>query len=158
MLRLTTAWHISWTHGEHEALITITQQSIKCILYLMVLNFSMPPNLTQNSPVCLTCVYNSQEHAVIDPFKTQYIAATSAAARKTIAQVHILPALFNHWEHIGEAVSGDQMQVWTMVFVTIPSSYGTTNSITNIGTDQVGCKMYGVHQKAPLSSKGANTN
>ena len=140
MLILTTALHTSWTHGDHEASITITQQCIKCILYLMVLNFSVPPNLTQNPPGCLTHIYDSQECAVIDPFKTQYIEATSAAARKTIAQVHILPALFNHWECISEAVSGNQMQVQTMVFVTIPPLYGTMNSIKNIGTDQVSAK------------------
>ena len=79
----------------------------------------MPSNLTQNLPGHLTCIYNSQECAVIYPFKTQYIEATSAAARKKIAQVHILPALFNHWEHISEAMSGNQMQVQTMVFVMI---------------------------------------
>ena len=154
MSRLTTAWHISWAHGEHEASITVTQQCIKCILYLMILNFSMPPNLTQNPPGHLNHVYNSQERAVIDPFKTQYIAATSAAARKTIAQVHILPTLFNHWEHIGEAVSGDQMQVWTMVFVTIPSLYGTMNSIKNIGTDQVGAKCMACTKMHHFQARG----
>ena len=82
---LTTAWHTSWTHGDHETLITIIQQCIKCVLYLMVLNLSMPPNLTQNPPGHLTCIYSSQEHAVIDPSKNQYIEATSAAVRKTIA-------------------------------------------------------------------------
>ena len=106
---LTTTWHTSWTHGDHEASISITQQCIECVLYLMVLNFSMPLNLTQNLPGHLTHIYNSQECAVIDPFKTQYIDTTSAAARKMIAQVHILPALFNHWECIGKAVSGNEM-------------------------------------------------
>ena len=154
MSRLTTTWHTSWTHGEHEALITITQQCVKCVLYLMVLNFSMPPNLTQNPPGHLTHVYNSQEHAVIDSFKTQYIVATLAAARKTIAQVHILPVLFNHWEHISEAVSGDQMQVWTMVFVTIPSLYGTMDSIKNIGTDQLGAECMVCTKRHHFQARG----
>ena len=110
--------------------------------------------LTQNPPGCLTCIYNSQKRAVIDPFKTQYIAATSAAVRKTIAQVHILPVLFNHWECIGKAVSGDQMQVWTMVCVTIPSLYGTINSIKNIGTDQVGAKCMACTKRHHFQARG----
>lgn len=79
----------------------------------------MAANFAQNPPGRLTRVYNAQERAVIDPFKTQYMATTSAAARKTIAQVHILPALFNHWDRIGEAVSGNDMRMRTMVCVRI---------------------------------------
>jgi hypothetical protein len=79
----------------------------------------MATSLTHNPPGRLTRVYNPRERAVIDTFKTQYMTATSAAARKTIAQVHILPALFNHWEVIGEGVKGNEMKGRTMVCVTI---------------------------------------
>ena len=120
----------------------------------MVFNFSMPPNLTQNPPGCSTHIYSSQECAVIDPSKNQYIEATSAAVRKTIAQVHILPVLFNHWEHISEAVSGNQMQVQTMVFVTIPPLYGTTNFIKNVGTDQVGAKCMVCTERHHFQARG----
>lgn len=41
-------------------------------------------------------VYNQQERAAIDPFKDDYLNATTPAARKAIAQVHIFPALFNY--------------------------------------------------------------
>jgi hypothetical protein len=58
----------------------------------------------------LTRVYNAQERAAIDPFKTEYLAATTPAARKTIAQVHILPALFNYWTSIGQVIDDNEMR------------------------------------------------
>jgi hypothetical protein len=56
----------------------------------------------------LTRVYNDQEREVIDAFKTQYLDATSPAARKTIAMVHIFPALFNYWSSIGEFIDDSE--------------------------------------------------
>jgi hypothetical protein len=34
----------------------------------------------------ITWLYNTPEQAAIDPFKSEYLATTSASARKTIAQ------------------------------------------------------------------------
>jgi hypothetical protein len=63
----------------------------------------------------LVRVYNTQERAAINPFKTEYLNATTPAARKTIAQVYIFPALFNYWAGIGEAIREDQMRARTEV-------------------------------------------
>ncbi|KAF8811080.1 hypothetical protein BYT27DRAFT_7253210 [Phlegmacium glaucopus] len=61
----------------------------------------------------LVRVYNTQERAAINPFKTEYLNATTPAARKTIAQVYIFPTLFNYWAGIGEAIREDQMRART---------------------------------------------
>jgi hypothetical protein len=69
---------------------------------------SIPP---PTNPVGrLIRVYNAQERAAIDPFKTEYMAATTPAARQTIAQVHILPALFNYWTSTGLIIDDDEMR------------------------------------------------
>ena len=68
--------------------------------------------------------------------------------------MHILPVLFNHWEHISKAVSGNQMQVQTMVFVTIPPLYGTTNFIKDIETDQVGAKCMVCTERHHFQARG----
>lgn len=46
-------------------------------------------------------VYNDDERKVIDPFKDDYMKATTPAERKSIAQNLIFPALFSHWSEIG---------------------------------------------------------
>jgi hypothetical protein len=43
------------------------------------------------------------------------MAATTPAARKTIAQVHILPALFNYWTSTGLIIDDDEMRGWAVV-------------------------------------------
>ncbi|KAF8801027.1 hypothetical protein BYT27DRAFT_7216453 [Phlegmacium glaucopus] len=58
-------------------------------------------------------VYNVQERAVMDPFKSDYLNATSPSARKTIAQVHIFPALFNYWEGSGQEVDPNKIRAQT---------------------------------------------
>jgi hypothetical protein len=66
--------------------------------------------LTHNQPSGrLTRVYNAQERNVIDPFKSQYMDATSPAARKTIAKVHIFPAIFNYWSNMGQVMDDREM-------------------------------------------------
>ena len=47
-------------------------------------------------------VYNEQERAAIDVFKTTYMESTSPAGRRAIAQLNIFPALFNHWKSSGK--------------------------------------------------------
>lgn len=69
----------------------------------------LTPNLSNQPSGHLTRVYNAQERSAIDPFKTQYLEATSPAARKTIAQVHIFPALFNYWSSIVEVFDDEKM-------------------------------------------------
>jgi hypothetical protein len=64
-----------------------------------------------------TRVYNAQERAAIDPFKADYLSATSAAARKIIAQNHIFPALWNHWASIGQVLDDGETRLRTEVFV-----------------------------------------
>ncbi|KAF8801933.1 hypothetical protein BYT27DRAFT_7113986 [Phlegmacium glaucopus] len=65
----------------------------------------------------LTRIYNAQERAVIDVFKAQYLEATSPAERKMIAQVHILPALFNHWISVGQVVGDKEMKLRTVELI-----------------------------------------
>jgi hypothetical protein len=63
----------------------------------------------------LTRIYNAQERAAIDVFKNQYLEATSPAARKTIAQAHIFPALFNYWISVGKVIDDKEMNLRTVV-------------------------------------------
>ena len=60
-------------------------------------------------------MYNAQERAAIDPFKAEYLSATSAAARKNIAQNHIFPALWNHWASIGLVLDDGETRLRTEV-------------------------------------------
>lgn len=46
-------------------------------------------------------LYTAEERAVFNPYKTQYLAATSPGERKRIAQHHILPSIFNYWNKTG---------------------------------------------------------
>ncbi len=62
-----------------------------------------------------TRAYNAQERAAIDPFKDNYLSATSAAARKVIAQNLIFPALWNHWASIGQVLDDAETRLRTEV-------------------------------------------
>lgn len=79
----------------------------------------MDANLTQrpsNQPSGhLTRIYNAQEQSVIDPFRSQYMDATSPTARKTIAKVHIFSALFNYWSSIGQVIDDIGMNLRSTV-------------------------------------------
>jgi hypothetical protein len=55
-------------------------------------------------------MYNAEERAVIDPFKSEYLNATTPAERKSIAQLQIFLKLFNHWHDNGEKFSEDEMK------------------------------------------------
>jgi hypothetical protein len=63
----------------------------------------------------LSRVYNEQERAAIDVFKDQYMEATSPGGRKTIAQVHVFPALFNYWASIGTVIDEKQKELRSLV-------------------------------------------
>jgi hypothetical protein len=60
-------------------------------------------------PDHLEPVYNKDERICIDPHKTEYLKATSPAARKIIVQAKILPSLFEYWARIGEEVPDEKM-------------------------------------------------
>lgn len=60
--------------------------------------------------------YSSEERAVIDVYKKEYLEATSAAARKHIAQTQIFPDLFNYWAQ-KEMVDPDDTQTRAKVFI-----------------------------------------
>jgi hypothetical protein len=45
----------------------------------------------------------------MDKFKEEYMKTTTPAERKTIAQVHIFPALFTYWSSIGVDLSPEEM-------------------------------------------------
>lgn len=80
---------------------------------------SMDANLTFNPshqpPGRLTRVYNPQEREVIDQFKDQYMDAKSPNARKTIATVYILPAIFSHWASLGKVFNENDLKLKTTV-------------------------------------------
>jgi len=46
-------------------------------------------------------LYNSEERAVINVYKEEYLKAASAQERKQLTQNKILPALFNYWSEKG---------------------------------------------------------
>lgn len=56
----------------------------------------------------LSRVYNKHERAAIDIYKIEYMEATTPAARKTICQLKIFPALFNYWESIGDVIDDEE--------------------------------------------------
>lgn len=47
-------------------------------------------------------VYTEEERKILDVFKDKYKNATSAGERKMIAQLEMLPALFNYWKSEGQ--------------------------------------------------------
>ena len=55
-------------------------------------------------------VYNKQERAAINPFKTEYFEATIPTSRKTITQAHIFPELFNCWDSIRIEIDDEEMK------------------------------------------------
>ena len=60
-------------------------------------------------PDRLEPVYKKDERTCIDPHKTEYLKATSPAARKSIVQAQILPSLFEYWARIGQEVPDEKM-------------------------------------------------
>jgi len=82
----------------------------------------MSTDITDNEDFSLNQhrVYNKQERAAIDVFKDKYMKATTPEARKTIAQLHIFPALFNHWKNIGKVYNKKKTRMKSDVsFLTI---------------------------------------
>ena len=57
--------------------------------------------LNHNMPDRRQPLYNSEERAVIDVHKEEYLNAASAQERKQVAQNKVLPALFNYWSGKG---------------------------------------------------------
>lgn len=55
-------------------------------------------------------LYTREERAIIDPYKTQYIQATSPGERKRIAQHHILPKIFTYWQGKGIVIDRPEEQ------------------------------------------------
>lgn len=47
-------------------------------------------------------VYSKSERKVIDKYKEAYLAATSSAERRAIAQLQMFPDLFNFWKSKGK--------------------------------------------------------
>lgn len=54
--------------------------------------------------------YTREERGIIDPYKVQYLQATSAGERKRIAQHHILPSIFTYWDEKGTVFDNPQQQ------------------------------------------------
>lgn len=54
-------------------------------------------------------VYDDEERKHIDPYKTEYLNAKSAAGRRTIVQNKILPDIFEYWAKIGQEVPKEAM-------------------------------------------------
>jgi hypothetical protein len=46
-------------------------------------------------------LYSTEERAVIDVYKQDYLTAASPEERKQLAQTKILPAIFNYWARKG---------------------------------------------------------
>ena len=46
-------------------------------------------------------VFNEQERAVLDQFKTQYMDTPSPEARKDLTKEEIFPGIFNYWKGLG---------------------------------------------------------
>lgn len=61
----------------------------------------MPDIDDQNEDENVTRVYTKEERNIINSFKDKYMAATSPSERRTIAQLEMLPKLFNYWKDRG---------------------------------------------------------
>lgn len=70
---------------------------------------------TQDGDEEKTGVFTENEQKIIDKFKDQYMAATSAFQRRTVAQVEILPKLFNHWKSRGKIYDKEGTKLKTNV-------------------------------------------
>ena len=90
--------------------------------YLTLLLMSVKQ--TNNPGGRLTRVYDAQERAAIDPFKKDYLAATSPAGRKIVAQLHILPALFNYWASKGQVIDDNEKRIRTDVSCRVCLHFG----------------------------------
>ena len=56
-------------------------------------------------------VYTDQERAVIEPFKEDYYNAKTPKERKILAQLYILPDLFNYWDSLGLDISEEEKKI-----------------------------------------------
>ena len=52
-------------------------------------------------PDCHQPLYSTEECAVIDIYEQEYLSAASPADRRRLAQMKILPAIFNYWGQKG---------------------------------------------------------
>ena len=98
-------------------------------------------------------IYDDQERAVIDPFKPDYLKATTPTGRKTIAQVHIFPALFNHWASRGVELNTKEMQTRTEVSNTFlnTSFYVQLNGVT--GSPEMAEKCLAYKEKTSIETR-----
>jgi hypothetical protein len=60
-------------------------------------------------------VYTQFERDQIDPFKQEYMAATTPAQRKAIAVADIFPKLFTYWSEQGLVFSKEEEHIRTNV-------------------------------------------
>jgi len=154
-------------HVYHEAsnsLIIRQHMDVLMLLflssYILLLQFPhMSANLTRNPSGRVNRIYTAQERAAIDPFKAQYMEATSPAAQKIIAQVHILPALFNYWVSIGQVMDQKKMQIRMGVRSTILFNAVFQLTIVNDKTRNLssGSRIYGVPSKRFRQCNGVST-
>lgn len=66
-------------------------------------------------------VYDEHERGAIDPFKKEYLDATTPSTRKTVAQLKIFPALFQYWESIGKKINDAKRKELSKVYFTLQS-------------------------------------
>ena len=52
-------------------------------------------------PDCHQPLCSTEERTVIDIYKQEYLSAASAEDRRQLAQMKILPAIFNYWGQKG---------------------------------------------------------
>jgi hypothetical protein len=117
----------------------------------------MAANLTGHRSGRATHIYNSEERSKIDIFKPQYLEATSPAARKTIAQVHIFPALFNYWTSIGHIIDDHAMRVRSAVCRSFKIRVCSNIKSPMIRLYLLGSGMSGVVRKRPEKQRGQHT-
>lgn len=88
----------------HSYHITVSSLRMDTDIFQDLNGFLQLPDDTQNPFSPITRVYNQQELATINEFKNDYMEAATPAARKTICQFKIFPAIFNYWASIGEVI------------------------------------------------------
>jgi hypothetical protein len=91
----------------------------------------------------LNRVYDKKEREIIDPFKEDYLKATSPAGRKRIA-LSLLPKLFQYWSDIGKPVPDEKME--EKRDVKLFSFFGGSTLTITLGTTCVGEKQL-AHQE-----------
>jgi predicted acyl esterase len=94
-------------------------------------NFLLQSDVTDNSDEGTKHrVYSKQDHdEVIDRYRDKYLAATSSTQRKNIAQVEMMPHLFNYWKKKGKIYDREKLRIKSIVCSSLTNVFHSSLSL-----------------------------